>query len=104
MMSEKVKAMEMALDAIERKRTGAPAPMACCTRCGEPLIGTFRFAGYEFVCICCGKLLGFVEPTPKAATPELDARQAELQRLWNEAVKSDVSLAEWIMERKAGAN
>lgn len=103
-MSEQVKAMGMAFDAIERKRTGKPAPMACCTRCGEPLIGTFRFAGFEFVCICCGRLHDFLQPAPKEATPELDTRQAELQLLWAEAVKSGVDLVEWINERKAGTN
>jgi hypothetical protein len=38
-----------ALDLIGRKAAGKPAPMACCPRDGEPLIGTFERAGAEFL-------------------------------------------------------
>lgn len=54
-------------------------PMACCPNDGEPLISTFRFPGAEFVCMVCGDHLGFLAPTPKPVTPELEARQKELQ-------------------------
>lgn len=78
-MSSRVKAIKMAFDAIERKRNGEPAPMATCPNCGEPLIATFRFAGYEFVCVVCKRMWGFIDPKPAEATPELEARQKELR-------------------------
>lgn len=88
-MSEKVKAFELAFDAMERKRTGKPAPMATCPACGEPLIMTLRFPGKEFICVECRRLWGFVEPTPKEETPEIRARYEELKAKWDEEVKGE---------------
>jgi hypothetical protein len=75
-MSETVNALRLAL------RKGPPQ-MACCTRCDEPLICTVAFAHYEFYCLCCGKHLGFVEPTPRPETPENAARYDELKAEWD---------------------
>jgi len=86
-MSEKVKALGMALDLMKRKREGKPAPMATCPSCGEPLISTLRFRGYEFICVVCRRHWGFVEPTPAEATPELDARYQELKAQWDAEIK-----------------
>jgi len=82
-MSQIVKAFAMALDAIDRKKQGKPAPMAICPHCREPLIGTFRFPGKEFICMGCDRLWGFVEPIPAEATPELEARYQELKAKWH---------------------
>jgi len=76
-MSESVKALALAL------RSGPPQ-MACCTRCGEPLIPTMDWSFYEFYCLCCGNHLGFVEPRGKDETPELLARYEELEAEWKE--------------------
>ena len=81
-MSEKVKAMELALDAVTRKREGKEPPIATCPSCSEPLIGTFKFPGKEFICVACRRLWGFVEPTPAESTPELLARLKELKTQW----------------------
>lgn len=76
---EKIKALGMALGSNDPDKWGGKAPMATCPTCGEPLIGTFRFPGKEFVCMGCRRLWGFVEPTPQVSTPELEARYAELK-------------------------
>lgn len=51
----------------------------------EPLVSTFAFAKYEFICMACGRLYGWVEPLPAEPTPELEAladqRKAEWQAL-----------------------
>lgn len=57
-------------------------PMACCPTDGEPLVSTFERPGAEFVCAVCGRWLGFLSPTPKDSTPELEARQEELAAAW----------------------
>lgn len=56
-----------------------PAPMATCTRDGEPLVSTLEFRNAEFICVVCGTKYGFLAPNPVVATPELDARHAELK-------------------------
>jgi hypothetical protein len=56
-----------------------PAPMACCPKDGEPLISTLRWRGAEFFCMVCKTKYGFLSPTPKDVTPELQARHDELQ-------------------------
>lgn len=56
-----------------------PAPFATCPADGEPLIGTFRYRGAEFVCMACGAKLGFLSPAPAEPTPALEARHAELR-------------------------
>ena len=86
MMSEKVKALGLVLDAMKRRKGGKPAPMATCPSCGEPLISTLRFHGYEFICVVCKRLWGFVEPTPVESTPELTARYQELKARWDEVL------------------
>lgn len=98
-MSEKVKAFELALDAMDRKRAGKEAPVATCPACGEPLVGTLKFRGKEFICVECRRLWGFVEPTPKDATPELLERLAELKAKWKaENESADSSEEELINE------
>lgn len=54
-------------------------PTAVCWNDGEPLIGTFEFPQYEFVCQVCGKLYGFLSPDKAKSTAELDARHDELR-------------------------
>lgn len=56
-----------------------PAPYAVCRVDKEPLISTFEFRGYEFVCVVCDRKYGFLSPEAAAATPELEARHAELK-------------------------
>lgn len=81
-MSEKVKALGLALDSMARKRDGRDPRIATCPSCSEPLIGTFKFPGKEFICVVCRMLWGFVEPTPAESTPELLARLDELREQW----------------------
>ena len=88
-MSEKVRALEMAFDAMARKREGKEPPIATCPSCSEPLIGTFKFPGKEFICVVCRRLWGFVEPTPAETTPELLARLEELRKQWKAEQVSD---------------
>jgi hypothetical protein len=96
-------------------------PVACCTRCSEPVVTCLYFRGYEFICVCCGKLLGFLSPVPGAPTPERLARHGELRALWDENVKGKLLVQgreqyaspeklrahhealEWIRARTAGA-
>jgi hypothetical protein len=67
------------IDLLMRARDGKPAQMACCPRDGEPLIMTMERRGAEFHCMVCGAWLGFLAPTGKDGTPELDARYTELR-------------------------
>jgi hypothetical protein len=53
-------------------------PLACCPVDGEPLVSCMEYRGAEFLCMVCGAKVGFLGPTPKDPTPELDARYAEL--------------------------
>jgi hypothetical protein len=71
-----------AMDLIGRKK----APMAICPSDGEPLISTFKYPGAEFVCMVCGGLLGFLAPTPKEVTPELQQRHDELRAKFDAGV------------------
>ena len=80
---EKIKALGMALGSNASEKWGGSPPVATCPHCSEPLIGTLRFRGYEFVCVCCERKWGFVEPVPKESTPELMARYAELKAKWD---------------------
>lgn len=63
--------------------------MACCPTDGEPLVATLKFRGAEFICVVCRRTYGFMAPIPKDVTPELAARQDELQKLF-EAEAYDV--------------
>lgn len=42
--------------------------------CGEPLVATFAFRGYEFFCMTCGRKYTYFGPQGQDATPELIAR------------------------------
>ena len=64
--------------------TTSDPPMALCPRCEEPLVATFYFPGYEFVCMGCGKRVEFFGPKRGVSTPELEARQAEHQAAFDE--------------------
>lgn len=88
-MSDMVKGFGMAMDAIDRRRTGRPAPMATCPECGEPLIATFRFPGKEFVCMGCKKLWEFLDPVPEEVTPELTERYGEMKKRWEIWLKAN---------------
>lgn len=48
--------------------------IAMCRRCGAPLVSTMAFRQYEFYCLDCGWLCGWLDPTPGESTPELVAR------------------------------
>lgn len=63
----------------DRINVSSEPPMATCPNDGEPVVCTFEFPKYEFVCVVCGWLGGFLSPTPAEATPEIEARHAELQ-------------------------
>lgn len=76
---EKIKALGMTLGSNAPEKWGGRPPMATCPACSEPLIATFKYRGYEFVCVCCNRMWGFVEPKPVESTPELEARLAELK-------------------------
>lgn len=69
-----------ALDMADKSK---PARMACCPNCQEPMVSTMKYRGAEFVCQMCGLLCGWLDPIPKANTPELEARQKELQALFD---------------------
>ena len=64
--------------------------MACCPRCGEPLVSTFERAHYEFVCVACEPQTWweFLQPVGKPETPELQARHDDLR-------------AQYLVEREA---
>jgi hypothetical protein len=98
-MSEYVKALGLALGLNNPEKWGGKAPMATCDRCGEPLIPTGAFPAKEFVCICCGRLLGYVEPTPVVSTPEVEARQKELQDEWDRAREGGADMSGWLRDR-----
>lgn len=55
------------------------APTATCRADGEPLVFTFEYPRYEFICMVCGEKYGFLDPAPAESTPELEARHAELR-------------------------
>lgn len=62
-------------------------PIALCPGCSEPLISTFAFTGYEFLCICCGRKVTFLGPAPgDGGDQQLRERLAELQAEWDEHV------------------
>jgi len=79
---EKIKALGMALGSNSSEKWGGKPPMATCPNCGEPLIATFHFPGYEFICASCKRMWGFVDPVPVESTPELEARHSELKAQW----------------------
>lgn len=54
-------------------------PTATCPTDGEPLVFTFEFPKYEFICMVCRQLYGFLDPRPAHQTPELDDRHTELR-------------------------
>jgi hypothetical protein len=60
------------------------APIALCPTCGEPLISTFAFSGYEFLCLCCGRRVTFFGPKKgDGDNPRLVDRLAQLQAEWD---------------------
>ena len=83
---EKIKALGLALGTNAPEKWGGKPPMATCPNCGEPLIGTFRFRGYEFICVSCKRKWGFVDPVPVVSTPELEARYKELKAEWEKKI------------------
>lgn len=68
-----------------------PRPMACCPRDGEPLVSTFERRGAEFLCMVCGGWFGFLSPSPREATPELDARYEELRARFRAGERPETS-------------
>lgn len=54
-------------------------PYATCPADDEPLIGTFKYRGVEFVCMVCGAGYGLLSPKPAEPTEALKARLAELE-------------------------
>lgn len=65
-----------------RNRKSDP-PMACCPRDGEPLISTLEFAGAEFYCVVCRTKYGFLSPSPKDWTQELQDRHDVLREQYD---------------------
>lgn len=59
--------------------------IATCRSCGDVLVMTMAWRGYEFVCLGCGRLETFIGPRGVDETPELlvrfDARKAEWREL-----------------------
>lgn len=55
--------------------------VATCRSCGDVLVMTFAWRGYEFVCLGCGRLETYMGPKGVDETPELlarcDARKGE---------------------------
>lgn len=96
-----------------------PPKMALCPRCEAPLISTMAFRRYEFCCLECGHLCGFLDPHGAEPTPELEARYQALQAEWDEHVggrllvdgrqghatdeqrDADRAAREWLKERTA---
>lgn len=102
--TERVRALGMALGSNSPDKWGGKPPLATCPACGEPLIGTTIWVHKEFVCICCGRLWGWVEPEPQEDTDERRARYEELLSEWNEAEVTDVADAlTWMEETRPGS-
>ena len=83
-----------------------PPPMAMCPACDEPLVSTLEFKYKEFICMGCGRKWEFLSPRAAVATPELEARQAELAeqyRVEREARQREKQEAEQRLTREAGA-
>lgn len=52
-----------------------------CGRCGEPMVFTFEFPGYEYVCMACSNKEGiFGARVPN--TPEVEKHHGELVELY----------------------
>lgn len=62
--------------------------VATCPVDGEPLVSTFEFPKYEFICVVCDRLYGFLQPQPAQETPELMARHDELREQYVAARKA----------------
>lgn len=60
------------------------APLAVCRSDGAPLVSTFAFRGYEFICLECGRKYGWLDPEAVEATPELNERHEALRAEWVE--------------------
>lgn len=58
-------------------------PTAGCPADDEPLIGTFEYPKYEFVCLTCGRLYGFLSPKRLPTNPATEARYRELKARWD---------------------
>jgi hypothetical protein len=56
--------------------------MATCHVDNEPLVGTLKFRGYEFICVVCERKYEFLSPKAAVETPELRARYEELRARW----------------------
>lgn len=71
-----------------------------CRRCREPLVGTLAIRKKEWVCVVCGEFTPFFAGHPSVdATPEIDARFAELEAQWRE--RNEEIIAAW-KERNHG--
>ncbi len=66
------------VEAAEKtKGTVKKASIAGC-ECGAPLVMTFAFTKFEFICLECGRQYGWLEPCEMPATPENEARMDAL--------------------------
>lgn len=67
--------------------------VACCPRCGDPLVSTMAWDRFEFYCLSCGGHFGFLEPDGKPETADLlaltEARREEFRELANGALIPD---------------
>jgi len=95
-MTEAEDTRDLALELFEMDQTGAidmdtwPAakkvverhtstPFAGCRSCGEPLVSTFEWRGYEFICMGCGRHWAFLQPRPIPFSLEVTRRHDELR-------------------------
>jgi hypothetical protein len=94
-VSERVRALGLALSVGDRQPSGRPAPYAVCRSCHAPLISTIAFRGFEFYCLQCGRHYGFVQPATAEPTPELQARHRELKAEWDKHAGSKLLIDGW---------
>lgn len=58
--------------------------VATCPSCGDVLVMTMAWRGFEFVCLSCGNLWDFVQPRGADETPERWARIEATKAEWQE--------------------
>lgn len=58
--------------------------LSVCPTCTEPVIFTFEFPRVEYVCVECGWMGGVMMQSRAPATPERQARYAELNAKYRE--------------------
>lgn len=56
--------------------------IAICRSCGEPLVMTMAWRGFEFICMKCGRLETYFGPAAAEESPALIARCDELKAEW----------------------